>query len=57
NLDRSKSRSSTSDNSEIAVELAYLDYGNNEEGHITELRPLDPAFIRLPAQAIYTALE
>ncbi|CAF5100530.1 unnamed protein product, partial [Rotaria magnacalcarata] len=24
---------------------------------ITELRPLDPAFIRLPAQAIYTALE
>ncbi|CAF2098861.1 unnamed protein product [Rotaria magnacalcarata] len=43
--------------SEIAVELAYLEYGNNEEGHITELRPLDPAFIRLPAQAICTALE
>ncbi|CAF2052413.1 unnamed protein product [Rotaria magnacalcarata] len=45
-------------------------YGYNEEDNvhelkdngenryrITELRPLDPAFIRLPAQAIYTALE
>lgn len=39
------------------VELVYLDYGNNEERNINELRPLDPAFARLPAQAICAALE
>ena len=42
---------------ETTVELVYLDYGNNEERHINELRPLDPAFARLPAQAICAALE
>ena len=39
------------------VELVYLDYGNHEELNINELRPLDPAFARLPAQAICAALE
>ncbi|CAF3633254.1 unnamed protein product [Rotaria sp. Silwood1] len=43
--------------SETTVELVYLDYGNNEERNINELRPLDPAFARLPAQAICAALE
>ncbi|CAF3950478.1 unnamed protein product [Rotaria sordida] len=43
--------------SETTVELVYLDYGNNEERNINELRPLDPAFSRLPAQAICAALE
>ncbi|CAF1081738.1 unnamed protein product [Adineta steineri] len=43
--------------SETTVELVYLDYGNNEERNIHELRPLDPAFARLPAQAICAALE
>ncbi|UJR09280.1 hypothetical protein I4U23_013525 [Adineta vaga] len=43
--------------SDTSVELVYLDYGNNEERHINELRPLDPAFARLPAQAICAALE
>jgi hypothetical protein len=42
---------------ETTVELVYLDYGNNEERNIIELRPLDPAFARLPAQAICAALE
>jgi hypothetical protein len=42
---------------ETIVELVYLDYGNNEERNINELRPLDPAFARLPAQAICAALE
>jgi hypothetical protein len=36
---------------ETSVELVYLDYGNNEE------HPVDPAFTRLHAQAICTALE
>lgn len=39
------------------VELVYLDYGNHEELNINELRPLDSAFTRLPAQAICAALE
>ncbi|CAF3353793.1 unnamed protein product [Rotaria socialis] len=43
--------------SETTVELVYLDYGNNEERDITELRPLDPAFTDLPVQAICAALE
>ena len=42
---------------DTTVELVYLDYGNNEERTINELRPLDPAFARLPAQAICAALE
>ena len=42
---------------ETTVELVYLDYGNNEERNINELRPLDPAFARLPTQAICAALE
>ncbi len=42
---------------ETTVELVYLDYGNNEERNIIELRPLDPAFARLPAQAVCAALE
>ena len=42
---------------ENTVELVYLDYGNNEERPVSELRPLDPAFARLPAQAICAALE
>lgn len=39
------------------VELVYVDYGNNEERPISELRPLDLAFTRLPTQAICAALE
>lgn len=39
------------------VEIVYIDYGNNEERTIHELRPLDPVFARLPAQAICVALE
>jgi hypothetical protein len=42
---------------DTTVELVYLDYGNNEERSIDELRPLDPTFARLPAQAICAALE
>lgn len=42
---------------DTTVELVYLDYGNNEERHIDELRSLNPAFTRLPAQAICAALE
>ena len=42
---------------DTTAELVYLDYGNNEERHIDELRPLNPAFTRLPAQAICAALE
>lgn len=43
--------------SDTTVELVYLDYGNNEERTVDELRPLDVTFARLPAQAICAALE
>ncbi|CAF1317742.1 unnamed protein product [Adineta ricciae] len=43
--------------SDTTAELVYLDYGNNEERHIDELRPLNTVFTRLPAQAICAALE
>lgn len=42
---------------DTTVELVYLDYGNNEERNIDEIRPLDLKFARLPAQAICAALE
>ncbi|CAF0818486.1 unnamed protein product [Didymodactylos carnosus] len=42
---------------ETTIEAFYLDYGNYEDVSIDQVRPLDPVFATLPAQAICASAE